>query len=384
MAVAMSEKIQVGLIGFGKHGGDFLEPVLRDSEIAQVVAVVDINPDARKRAQDRGLAAYDTPNEMLARHNIEYVTVAVNHDQSRRALDTLANVASQEDIRLSVTTEKPIATDLRQAAEVVSTLRQAFEFAAVFNRFMYSPFVSALQDISRGSLGCLTTIHDEIIISGIPPFLDPWTRLSDPSNPSETRGIALQNGFHSASILALLVGIPKTISGSIEKTGLYPGTEVDDNALIQASYQNTRATYHNQWGAIPALVVGTQIEGIKGSMVVQQWGDVYQKSFGKLWERKNFDKQAKFADMHGNGNRLFHEAILKHMQCGDQMPHQVQHSLSIGIISQVIVEMGYASAASGGKLMTVDEVIAPEREEQIISRSELERIANLALLPKEF
>lgn len=353
----MSEKIQVGQIGFGQHGGEFLEPAMRNSDIAKVVAIVDTNPDARTRAQDRGLAAYETPDEMLAQHEIQYVAVAVNHDQSVSALNALANASARKNMPLAITTEKPIATNLQQAMEAIGILKDAFKFAAVFNRFLYPPFSAGLEIVAGGALGQITNIHDEIIISGPPPLLDPYIKLPDPKHPENTRGNAIQNGFHSASIAALLGGIPETVSAQIGRIGFYPKTEVDDTALVAVQYPNKQISYHLQWGETPAIVVNTRINGTLGGLLIEQWGDIYTSIAEQIKTQTQFPKRGDFAGMHASGNRLFHEAIIRYLQGEKDMPHVVKNALSLGIISQFIVEAAYISSKQGGIPITPKEAI---------------------------
>lgn len=372
--------IEVGIIGFGTHGSQFFEPAFRASELAQVVAVVDIDPVARQLAIDRGLAAYDSPAEMLTRHgDIGYVAIAVPYHQSNRAINSLAETAATKNLKLAVTTEKPIATDLKGAWEAVSTLRQAFKFAAVFNRFSYPPFQYGLEQITTGALGTINRIHDEIIISGLPPLLNPWVHLPDPKNPSNTRGNALLNGFHAASVLALVGGLPKSVSATIEKQGLYPGTEVDDTIVASANYPRLKTSYRCQWGAIPDITVATQFASANGQLIIQQWGDTYQSSpNSKKWTRKSFAQKDEFAAKHDAGNRLFHEAILaRTLNESTPLPHTVKYALQLGLVSQAIVEMTYLSSGRGGESVTPEEVV-----DKIMPFDKLQAIAKLAKLPR--
>lgn len=373
--------IEVGIIGFGTHGSQFFEPALRASQPAKVVAVVDINPAARNKAEERGLAAYESPAGMLACHDgIGYVAIAVPHHQSNHVINSLAEAAVKRNLKLTVTTEKPIATDLKTAWGAISTLKQAFKFAAVFNRFSYPPFQYGLEQITAGVLGPIDRIHDEIIISGPPPLLDPWTHLPDPKNPSDTRGNALLNGFHSASILALLGGLPESVSATIQRQSLYPGTEVDDTVTASANYPHLETSYRCQWGAIPDITVATQFIGTNGQLIVQQWGDTYQSSpNSKEWTKQSFERKDEFAAKHDSGNRLFHEAILAWMLNESvPLPHPIEHALQLGLVSQTIVETSYLSSARGGKPVTPEEVV-----DGIIPIGELQTIAALAKLPMQ-
>lgn len=375
----MSEIIKIGQIGFGTHGSQFFYPAFRASELAQVVAVADINPVARKRAKDDGVSAYASIDEMLKRHNdIRYLAVAVPHPQTLPVIEQLAGNVTKRQLEVAVTTEKPMATTLKEAVEVAQILKTAFCFGAVFNRFSYPPFQWGLGQITTGAIGQITRLHDEITISGLPPLLDPWVHLPDHKEPTSTRGNALLNGFHAASIFALLTGLPESVSATVEKRGLYPSTEVDDTVNLRGlSPSGQVLSYHCAWGAIPNIAVATQIVGENGKIIIEQWGKVHQTTKG-TWQTKEFPVETEFAAKHDAGVRLFHEAILRRLiDNNSPLPHTIQHAVKLGVVSQAIVEMSYLSSARGGEAVTPEEII-----DEIMPFSKLQAMAALAQLPQ--
>lgn len=375
----MSEKIQVGQIGFGTHGSQFFFPAFRASELAQVVAVTDINSLARKRAEDFGLPTYASVDEMLARHDdIRYLAVAVPHTQALPAINQLAESATKLKLNVAVTTEKPMATTLKEAVEVAEILKTVFSFGAVFNRFSYPPFQFGLEQITAGVIGKITRLHDEITISGLPPLLDPWVHLPDRNDQTLTRGNALLNGFHAATIIALLTGLPESVSATVEKQGLYPGTEVDDTVNLNGfSLSGQVLSYHCGWGAIPNIVVATHALGENGQIIIEQWGKVHKNIGNEPWHTQEFPVEKEFAAKHDAGVRLYHETILRWLLDNNSgLPHTIEHAVKLGVVSQAIVEMSYLSSARN-EAVTPEEVV-----DGIMPLSELQTMAALAQLPQ--
>lgn len=377
----MSEIIKIGQIGFGTHGSKFFFPAFRASDVSQVVAITDINPLARKRAENYKLPAFASIDDMLARHDdIRYLAVAVPHHQALPVINALAESVTKRRLNVAVTTEKPIATTLKEAIKAAQILEQAFYFGAVFNRFSYPPFHFGLEQITAGVVGKITRLHDEITISGLPPLLDPWVHLPDHEEPTLTTGNALLNGFHAASIFALLTGLPESVSATVEKRGLYPGTEVDDTVELNGfSPTNQVLSYHCAWGAIPNIAVATQIVGENGQIIIEQWGKVHQNIDSKSWHTREFPVEEEFAAKHDTGVRLYHEAILHRLlDNSSDLPHPIQHAVELGVVSQAIVEMSYLSSARGGEAVTPEEVI-----EGIMPIEELQTMAAQAKLPMQ-
>lgn len=377
----MSKKIEVATIGYGFHGRDLMTKVIAENPAAQVVGIVDINPERRQLAKEDGYPAYSSPAELLARHqNIQYIAMAVNHPQTVRALNDLAEAATQLGLaqQLAVTVEKPIASYLGEAKEAAGILASVFKYGGVFNRLEYPSFRYALGQIAAGAIGDIQAINDVIDIWLLPPALDPWKHLPDPNNTSNTRGNALLNGFHCAGTLAVLVGLPNSISATIEKKGWYPGMEVDDTVEAQVHFPAFDARYHCEWGASPMLRLATQVVGSDQTIIFEEWGDVHEWQHGEPAQTIHFDNPPDFAGKHHSGNFNYHHAILQHLVNSDEnpLPHSVEHALEIGLVSQTIVEATYISSGRQGDSVTIEETV-----DGILPMEQLQETARRAVLP---
>lgn len=377
----MSEKIQTATIGYGFHGRDLMTKVIAENPLAQVIGIVDINPERRKLAEEDGYPAYSSPTELLDHHpDIQYVVMAVNHPQTVRALNDLAETATQRGLakQLAVTIEKPIASYLGEAKEAADILASVFKYGGVFNRLEYPSFRYALGQIAAGAIGDIQVINDVIDIWLLPPALDPWKHLPDPNNPSNTRGNALLNGFHCAETLAVLAGLPERVSATIKKQGWYPGMEVDDTVEAQVHYPAFDARYHCEWGASPMLRLATQVVGTDKTIIFEEWGDVHQWQPGQPAETIHFENPSDFAGKHRSGNFNYHDVILRHLVNPDQnpLPHSVEYALAIGFVAQTIVEATYISSDRHGDPVTIEETV-----NGILSLEQLQETARRAVLP---
>lgn len=377
----MPEKIEVGTIGYGFHGRDLMTKVIAENSAAQVVGIVDVNPERKKLAKEDDYSAYSSSEELLARHpNIKYIAMAVNHPQTVRALTALAEAATKYGLaeQLAVTIEKPIASNLRQAKEATDILRTAFKYGGVFNRLEYPSFRYALEQIASGKIGDIQAINDVLDIWLLPPSLDPWKHLPDPNNTSNTRGNALLNGFHCAGTLAVLAGLPENVSAHIKTQGWYPGMEVDDTVEALVRYPTLDARYHCEWGASPMFKLATQIVGKKGTIVSEEWGDVHEWKTGHPATTTHFETSEDFTGKHHSGNFNYHDAILRYLTdpANDFLPHSVKRALEIGLVAQAIVEATYISSDRKGDLVTMEETVG-----NVMPIAHLQETARLALLP---
>jgi len=162
----MSEKIvQVGQIGFGRFGKETLYHIFKNSGLSRVVAVADIDPQARNNATNLGLPNFGSPVDMLTAHpEIQHFAIAVPHEKQLSILAQLANAAVKQGLTFSVAAEKPLASNLKGAAEAAQILQQTFKLGAVFTRFSYPPFVWGLKNI--GTIGAIQKIQDFVSITG--------------------------------------------------------------------------------------------------------------------------------------------------------------------------------------------------------------------------
>lgn len=378
----MSEKIKIGQIGFGRFGFETLFKIFQSGELTDVVAVTDIDPAARLKAENHNVPAFNNPQDMFLTHpEINYVAVAVPHHQQLPVLATVADHCTKHQLSVCAAAEKPLASSLKNAVETVQILREAFIHALAFTRFSYDPYQSGIATIAQDAIGAISNISDIISITGPKDVFEPYIHSPNPADPEISWGNGILNGYHGGSVLALLAGLPTAVTAEIDKRGLGNISDVDDTAIVQAKYPDLEAEYRCIWGITPEIIsdVHTAVTGNKGKITIEQWGDNRIKFTDGEETLQPFHQKTGFIEKHDAGVRNHHLAMINHLLYGETcpLPHHIARSLEIGLIAHTIIEMSYPSSARGGEWVTPGEVI-----EDIMSLDELQAKAVLAQLPQ--
>jgi len=144
---------RVGIVGLGVMGKSHAR-ILDDMDQADLVAVCDPTEEAMAWAKKRRLTGYRSYREMFEREKLEAVTVAV---PTRFHLEVgLAAI----ECGLQVMMEKPIATDLEEAQQLVAAARRKGTILAVGHVERFNPAVRELKKrLDRGELGRIFQVH---------------------------------------------------------------------------------------------------------------------------------------------------------------------------------------------------------------------------------
>ena len=149
------DKLGVGIIGCGAVFGVHADAVEK-LEIAKLAAVADIREDAVKEAAARyGCDFFTDYRELLKNPAIQAVHICTPHHlHASMAIDALR--AGKH-----VLTEKPVAIDAADAAEMVETARTCGKHLAVCFQNRFNPTsVKAREVIDSGMLGKVKGIGD--------------------------------------------------------------------------------------------------------------------------------------------------------------------------------------------------------------------------------
>lgn len=137
---------RLGLIGAGRFGGFVLES-LAGWERIQPVAVVDHHPSQAVEVAKRfDLVAYDRPEQLLSRPDVDLVLIATQPDSH----SDLACLALEADKH--VVCEKPLALTVDQADRAVALAHARDRLLAVNHMLRYSPLLQLVDEIARSRL----------------------------------------------------------------------------------------------------------------------------------------------------------------------------------------------------------------------------------------
>jgi len=143
----MDEPVRVGIVGTGGLG-TALGGMAAGSTRGTVVAVADVSEENRAAAADKlgvdGDARYADYTEMIASEPLDAVLVATPHTLHHE------QVATAMDAGLDVLCEKPLATDLDDARDLVERTRGEQTLMVGYQRHIQAPYVMA-RDRLQGS-----------------------------------------------------------------------------------------------------------------------------------------------------------------------------------------------------------------------------------------
>ncbi len=176
-AVAPSNQITVGQIGFGWIGGSHLSTLLGRKD-ARYVAACDVNgqklEEVRKQIETRyadrfgkgnyrGCAAYGDFREMLTRKDMDAVVIAT--PDHWHALISIHAAQAGKDIYC----EKPLTLTIREARAVVKTVRRydrVFQTGSQQRSNVFGRFRDACQLVRNGRVGKVISVD---VSTGNPP-----------------------------------------------------------------------------------------------------------------------------------------------------------------------------------------------------------------------
>jgi predicted dehydrogenase len=142
----VGDPVRVGLIGIGGMGSEHLRCLLLLRELAQVVAVADVDPAARERAMAKvgpGLSAYGDYRALLGRDDIEAVFISVPEYAHKEV--ALAAFSAGKDVFL----EKPMATNLRDTDEIILAAEQSGRLLQIGLVYRYSRFFRGMKELLK-------------------------------------------------------------------------------------------------------------------------------------------------------------------------------------------------------------------------------------------
>ncbi|HEX7265775.1 MAG TPA: Gfo/Idh/MocA family oxidoreductase [Candidatus Dormibacteraeota bacterium] len=145
--------IRIGVVGLGVMGRSHAR-VLDDVDQADLVAVCDPTEDAMAWAKKRRLVGYRSFEELFEREKLDAVTIAV---PTRFHLEVgLAAIERGLDVLM----EKPIATDLDEAQQLVAAAKKRGTMLAIGHVERFNPAVRELKKrLDGGEVGRIFQVH---------------------------------------------------------------------------------------------------------------------------------------------------------------------------------------------------------------------------------
>ncbi|MEM2945062.1 MAG: Gfo/Idh/MocA family oxidoreductase [Thermoproteota archaeon] len=151
----MSSRVNVGISGLGRSGWDLHANALEKcSSMYRVVAVFDPLEERREEAVNRfGCRAYKDFNSLLMDEEVELVVIATpSHLHASQTIEALKSGKN-------VVCEKPMATSLAEADEMIRVARKTGRILTVFQNKRYTPdFLKVKEIVRSGKLGRIVLV----------------------------------------------------------------------------------------------------------------------------------------------------------------------------------------------------------------------------------
>lgn len=207
------------------HTGGILE-----TKSATLVGVHDVDTDVgRAQAEEHGVRFYQTLEDVLVDPDVDAVTIGTPHPVHH----TIAMAAFQAGKH--VLTEKPIASSLSQADEMVAEARKAGVTLGVVFQHRLRPQVNRMHElIEAGALGRL--YRTMLVQAAFRPQYYYETGAWRGTWGMEGGGVLLNQSVHFIDLLQWLGGMPRVVHGLAGT--LAHEIEVEDSASAMLEYDD--------------------------------------------------------------------------------------------------------------------------------------------------
>jgi len=244
------KKLRGAVIGCGLIAEFHLRGWQRLPEVS-IMALVD--PD-RAMAEDRRAQfaptarTYASLEEALAGEPLDFVDILT--PPPLHAEHCLRAKAAG----LHVICQKPLCDELEAARSLVAAFAGGPQLLCVHENHAYRPWFRQLAARHReGFFGAIRELHLKQLDATHPP-----QRL----NLEARRGVLLQYGIHFIDLVRQLLGVPLTISATVERTN--PSVRGDSCARVTFTYPAATADIEVAWPDAGVAEGGMQLRGERG------------------------------------------------------------------------------------------------------------------------
>lgn len=331
--------VRVGIIGYGFVTKTFHLPLIGATDGIEVAAIASARPEV-VRAEQPGIAVFDSPEALVASDAVDVVLIASTND-THGPYAKLALAAGKH-----VIVEKPFALDLAEARDLVAAAKAADRIVTVFqNRRWDSDFLTVKAAIDSGSLG--RVVHFESHFDRFQPVGgDRWWEKEAPGS-----GIWFDLAPHLVDQALQLFGVPDSVN--VDLATMRDGSLVDDWAHAVLTYPRLRVVLHASTvvsGGSPRFIV----HGDGGTLVKPRLDDQENQLLrgvvpgSEAWGADP-DEVLRWATdgtpsdaAPGRGDqRGFYRALVQAVTQGAPAPVQPHEAVAV----MAVIEAGFASSA---------------------------------------
>lgn len=241
----LANPLRIGLVGAGNIAGKHATAYQSIRPEATVVAVADpMRELAEKVAAPFGAAVTANLAQLLDTHEVDAVDICLPHHLHADTIIAAAEAGKH------VICEKPICTDLADAARIEQALRSnSVTFMAAHNQLFYGSVGLARELIRAGSLGQIyeVRINETFYADAVPGSMG-WRGTTATSGGGEL----IDTGYHPAYLARHLIGTEPVDVTAVLSQHRLTFMEGEDTGLIIVKYKDGATSQITTSWAYPA------------------------------------------------------------------------------------------------------------------------------------
>lgn len=250
------EKIKIGVIGSGGIFRSLHAPYYEMTDLAEIVAVADVNESSAREVAARFNAdTYTDYRELLERRDVDAVDVCTHPAPHRDIAVDAANAGKH------ILIEKPMCRTVAEADQMIEAAREAGVVLQIAYMIRFNPVYQKLKELlDEGILGELHMAYC-CQVGWFPPR-HPWLFIREQSG-----GMLVEQAIHNLDAWLWLYGDVKDVfatTSHVPLGGTYPEPDkaVENNAVLMVSFKKGgTGMLIKSWAA----EIGHGGEGVVGS-----------------------------------------------------------------------------------------------------------------------
>ncbi len=258
---------KIGIIGYGKRIGNFMDRMMENDCGVQVVAIADPQQEKVKAtAAEKGfenVRFYTDAEEMLKTEELDGVCIGTRCSQHT----PLALLAANYNVKIFL--EKPVAINQEQLDQLCTRLDRSGDFLISFPLRFTSIVKKAKEIVDSGKLGQIAHIQAYNNVPYARGYYHGWYR-----DEAETGGLFLQKSTHDFDYINYLVGLRPVRICAMESKQVFQGDKpagltcdkCPDARTCPESARNVktygdRYSVQDDWGCCFAVDTGNHDSG---------------------------------------------------------------------------------------------------------------------------
>ncbi len=278
-------KLGIGIIGLGIISDAHEKGFVDSADIADVVAVCDIDREkAESRAKRFGASVYTDYRDLLANPKVEIVDIILPHNLHYQAARDAIEAGKH------ILIEKPLTLTSKSGEELIQLAQQrGIIFSVAENTRFVTAYLEVEKILKSGELGQILSVRTMIAGSEIYRLVNDqtWKGKMDGSGG----GVLMDAAPHTFYLLKWLFGGVASLQAFREQ--LISKSEVEDNAVVIGKLKNG-SLFHSQFSFTVQApwTERLEINGTEGSIIIDQIANPVGMMF-----KGTFDTKGKYLEI---------------------------------------------------------------------------------------